>query len=287
MDDNRVPVSVIVLTYNEEANIEACLQSAARLAGELFVVDSGSTDRTLEMAQRYTTNIVKHPFESYSRQRNWAQEELPLSFDWVFHIDADERISANLRSEVENVFSSGDYQEYDGFMVRRRIEFMGRWIKHGGIYPTYHLRLFRAACGRCEDREYDQHFIVDGGKVRTLEADLVEDTATDLASWTERHNRWAGLEARHLVRGDPSRKSDRVQGDWSGSPIERRRWWRASVYEEAPLFWRAIAYFLYRYILRGGFLDGTEGLIYHVLQGFWYRFYADARAYELKRKSRR
>lgn len=282
MKDQRIPISVIVLTYNEEANIEACLQGVVDWAGEVFVVDSGSTDHTLEIARCYTDHIYQHPFENYSRQRNWAQAELPLSFEWVFHIDADERVSQELRAEIERVFSSGNHHHFAGFMVRRRVVFMGRWIRHGGVYPTYHLRLFRKRHGRCEDREYDQHFVVDGS-VGVLQGDLIEITASDLASWTQRHNRWAGLEALHLVSQE-ERNGRFVRPDLVGSPIERRRWLRSSLYERAPLFWRAFAYFFYRYIVRGGFLDGTEGLIYHVLHGFWYRFYADARAYELMQK---
>ena len=105
--NQRTPVSVIALTYNEESRIEACLKSVADWAGEVFAVDSGSTDRTLEIARRYTENIYQHPFENYSRQRNWAQTELPLSFDWVFHIDAEDSVEPELRPLVAAVFDEG------------------------------------------------------------------------------------------------------------------------------------------------------------------------------------
>lgn len=276
----RVPLSVIILTYNEKLNIEACLQSVADWAGEIFIVDSGSTDRTLEIARRYTAGIVSHPFENYSQQRNWAQSNLPLPYDWVFHIDADERVSRELAKLLADFFQRGGNDEVVGLLVRRRIVFMGRWIKHGGLYPTYHRRIFRKDVGRCEDREYDQHFIVDG-RVKTLEADLVEVTASSLSSWTQRHDRWAGMEALRLLRAVESSRDDVVHPSLFGSPIERRRWLRASLYERSPLFLRALLYFLVRYVVRGGFLDGIPGLIYHVLHGFWYRFYTDARLYEL------
>lgn len=166
-------------------------------------------------------------------------------------------------------------------MVRRKIIFFGRSITHGGLYPTYHCRLFRKQCGRCEDREYDQHFVVDG-RTSLIEADLLELTATSLFSWTTRHNKWAQMEARELLKGLGGNAPVAVQAKLIGSPIERRRWLRSSLYAKTPMFFRAFLYFLTRYVFRGGFLDGTPGLIYHGLQGFWFRFYVDACCYELQ-----
>ncbi len=283
MVSQRIPVSIIVLTHNEESNIEPCLLSIVEWAGEVFVVDSGSTDRTLEIAARYTDKIIHHPFENYSRQRNWAQANLPLTYNWVFHIDADERVSPGLVTGLrEFLINNTSAEQIAGLLVRRRIEFMGRHIKHGGIYPTYHCRIFRKQLGRCEDREYDQHFLVDGPVAR-IEADLIEVTASSLFSWTARHNRWAQMEAQHLMKNIENAQSGLVKPSLAGSPIERRRWLRASVYERSPMFLRSFMYFFVRYFLRGGFLDGIPGLIYHVLHGFWFRFYVDACHYEMKR----
>lgn len=274
-EQNKLPISAIILTYNEEANIEDCLKSVHDWVGEVLVVDSGSTDETLDIVQRYTSLIYEHSFENYSRQRNWAQAKLPLAYEWVFHLDADERVTPELAHRIADVFRSDLHEHVDGFLVRRRTIFMGRWIRHGGVYPTHHLRLFRRSKGRCEEREYDQHFLVDGPLTR-LDADLIDITAPDLATWTERHNRWASAEARHLLAHRSGSMDGLVKGSLTGSPIERRRWLRTHLYEGCPLFLRAFVYFVYRYFFRLGFLDGVEGLIYHVLQGFWYRFYVDA-----------
>ncbi len=282
MNANTLPISVIVLTLNEESNIQACLQSLAGWAGEMFVVDSGSTDATLSIARSFTDKIVSHPFENYSRQRNWAQEHLPLSFDWVFHVDADERATPELVSALTHFFSDPSYASVAGLLIRRRIEFLGRYMLHGGIYPTYHCRIFQRSAGRCEEREYDQHFLVHG-KVEQLEADLIEVTATSLSSWTARHNRWAQMEAQHLLKRAGETGNGLLEAKLMGSPIQRRRWLRASVYERGPLFLRAVLYFLIRYIVRGGFLDGPEGLIYHGLHGLWFRFYVDACYFELRK----
>jgi glycosyltransferase involved in cell wall biosynthesis len=277
-----LPLSVIILTYNEEANILDCLHSVVDWAAEVFVVDSGSRDRTVALARRYTDNIVEHPFENYAQQRNWAQASLPLAYDWVLHLDADERISPELAQSLQVFFAGKDAEQVDGLLVTRRTVFMGRAIMHGGHYPTYHLRVFRRSKGFCEDRLYDQHFLVDG-LTRQISGDLIDTITTDLSIWLARHARWAELEAQEYLATTSESASRRVNPRLDGNPIERRRWLRMS-YGRAPLFVRAFGYFFYRYFLRLGFLDGTEGLIFHFLQGCWYRFYIDAKIYEMQKK---
>ena len=159
-------LTVVVLTYNEEANLPRCLDSLQGLACSVVVVDSGSTDRTVQIAERYNATLLCHPFENYAIQRNWAQANLPLETDWVLHLDADERLTPELAREINETLAAAE-DGIDGFLLRKRTIFMGRWIRHGGHYPSYHLRLFRPHKGRCEDRLYDQHFVVNG-KVRPL-----------------------------------------------------------------------------------------------------------------------
>lgn len=276
----KVPVSVVVMTNNEERMIEDCLRSVAEWADEVFVVDSGSTDRTLEIARRYTENLVHHDFETYSRQRNWAQNNLPLRNDWVLHIDADERVTPELAASIRQVFDGPLRGQYHGFMLCRRTVFMGRPILHGGHYPTYQLRLFRRDSGRSEDRLYDAHFVADG-PTRMLDGDLIDEITANLTRWTIRHAEWGAAEATQLMNGQAD--AGEVVPRFNGTPIERRRWLKASLYTRAPLFLRAFGYFFYRYVLRLGFLDGKEGLIFHFLQGFWFRFYIDAKIFEARR----
>lgn len=277
----RAPVSIIVLTYNEEANIAACLASVAPWAAEVFVVDSGSSDSTMGIAATYTDHIAEHPFETYSRQRNWAQTSLPLSHEWVLHLDADERVTPELACSIQAFFAGGAAARHDGAMFSRRTVFFGRWIRHGGHYPVFHVRLFRRDRGRCEDRNYHQHFLVDGPIAR-LSGDLVDVVASDLDSFSQRHVRWAGAEARELLEGH-RRAPGQVSPRLLGNPVERRRWLRQLAYGRAPLFMRAFLYFLYRYVVRRGFLDGREGLIFHFLQGCWSPFYVDAKIWEAQR----
>jgi glycosyltransferase involved in cell wall biosynthesis len=277
------PVAAVVLTYNEQDNLPACLESLAGLDCELFVVDSGSTDRTLAIAEAMGASIISHPFDNYAAQRNWAQKHLPSSAEWVLHLDADERLTPELVREINQVLARTPI-DADGFLLRKRTIFLGRWIKHGGHYPAYHLRLFRKHLGSCEDRLYDQHFLVHG-RLERLKHDYIDVLTSDLTTWSMRHSRWAELEAKEITRGQ-STSIDRVQPRFSGTPIERRRWQRDRLYGRAPLFGRVVVYWFYRYIVRLGFLDGTEGLIFHFLQGWWYRWLIDSKLYEARRRQR-
>ena len=278
----RATVAAIVLTYNEERNLPECLASLGGWVDELYVVDSGSTDATVEIARKAGARVVEHPFEHYGAQRNWAIDQLPITSDWTLHIDADERITPELQRSITAVLASGT-SEAAGYLVSRRTMFMGRWIRHGGHYPAWHLRLMRTGAGRCEDRLYDQHFYVSGA-VQKLQGDLIDTWTPDVATFTARHLRWAALEA--AEHDEPAAAAGRIRGRLdSDNAIEQRRWLR-DWYATLPLFVRPTAYFLYRYIVRLGFLDGKPGLVFHVLQGFWFRFLVDALILErrLRRK---
>ena len=280
MSAEQPRLTTIILTHNEEKNLPACLKSIEGLDCELLIVDSGSTDRTLEIATSAAARIIQHPFENYAAQRNFAQSQVKeQSPDWVLHLDADERLTSELVQEINSVLRNVD-PHTNGFLLRKRTIFMGRWIRHGGHYPSFHLRLFRLHKGRCEDRLYDQHFMVEG-KISSLRNDYLDIVATDLRSWTERHARWAGLEAQELM--EPTREGTRVSPKFFGSPIERKRWLREKALYRPPLFLRPFLYFIYRYLFRRGFLDGKEGLIFHFLQGCWYRFLIDATIFEKQR----
>ena len=279
------PVAAVVLTHNEERNLPDCLASLAGWVQEVFVVDSGSTDRTLAIAREAGATVRHHAFEHYGAQRNWAIDNLPITAPWTLHIDADERITRELRASITAALASNarSRQHIDAFLVSRRTIFMGRWIRHGGHYPAWHLRLMRTGAGRCEDRLYDQHFYV-AGAVQKLQGDLIDTLTPDVATFTARHLRWAALEA--AEHDAPPDAAGRIRGRLAtDNAIEQRRWLR-DWYARLPLFVRPAAYFLYRYVVRLGFLDGRAGLVFHVLQGFWFRFLVDALILErrLRRK---
>jgi len=269
-------LSVVILTFNEESNLPDCLASLRGLDCERFVVDSFSTDATVEIANAGGARVVEHVFENYAAQRNWAQKNLPLASPWVLHLDADERLTPELVEEINRI-TAAPPGEIRGYMLRKRTVFMGRWIRHGGHYPSFHLRLFDRMLGQCEDRLYDQHYVV-SGPVAQLRHDYVDVVSSSLATWSARHVRWATLEAAEMAA---SQSTGQVSSEYFGNPIERRRWWRRT-YSSWPLFVRPLCYWVFRYLFRFGFLDGKEGLIFHFLQGFWFRFLVDAMIFEAR-----
>lgn len=268
-------ISVIVLTFNSEQTIAQTLQCARAVSDDIHVVDSYSSDRTLEIAASFGARIVQHRFVHYGEQRNWAIDNLPLRHGWQLHLDADESLSPQLIAALGELQERGS-GDADGYYLPRMTRFLGREIRHGGHYPTWHLRLFRSGAGRCESRRYDQHFLLLAGKAKRIEAPMIDDNRMSLAEWTQRHNRWSDAEAEEILH--PTREGV-IQGKLGGTPMERKRALRG-VFLRVPPFARAFAFFFYRYILRLGFLDGTPGLIYNVLQSFWYRFLIDAKLYE-------
>jgi glycosyltransferase involved in cell wall biosynthesis len=273
-----MPISVIVLTFNSEATIGATLASARKVSDDVHVVDSFSTDRTLEIARDAGACVVQHEFANYSAQRNWAIDTLPLKHGWELHLDADERLSDELATEINALLAAGVPDDIAGYHLPRLVHFHGRALRHGGMFPIYQLRLFRHGKGRCEMRKYDQHFFVDG-RTHQLKGPMIDDIRLSLTEWTARHNRWADAEVEELL--NPGEKVIRAG---SGDPIAEKRAQRAWYYRQ-PLFLRAFLLFLYRYIWKRGFLDGTEGMVFYVLQTFWFRFLVDAKLYE-RRKAR-
>ncbi|HUA51408.1 MAG TPA: glycosyltransferase family 2 protein [Candidatus Sulfotelmatobacter sp.] len=272
-------LSVVILTFNSEATIGATLASARRVSDDVHVVDSGSTDRTIAIAETHGAQIARHTFESYGAQRNWAIDSLPLRHGWELHLDADERLSDELADAIADLQARGFAGPAVGYFIPRLVHFLGRPIRHGGMYPIWHMRLFRRGRGRCEARRYDQHFYVDGPTAR-LAFPMIDDIRTPLGEWVIRHNRWADAEADELMHGGTD---GRVAARFGGNPVERKRALRGS-YNRLPRFGRAFLLFFYRYVLRAGFLDGRPGLIFFVLQTFWFRFLVDAKIYERERE---
>jgi len=282
----RLPLSVVVLTYNEEVNIGACLESVLDWAGQVVVVDSGSTDRTVEIAHRFGATVVQHPFETHARQWDWAIRNLALKNDWVLGIDSDQRVSSGLRAEIERLFSGGGdgLSTVDGFYVKRRQIFRGRWIRHGGYYPKYLLKLFRrSAVSVPLDDLLDHHFAV-RGRVLKLKGDLVEENRKDddISFWIDKHNRYATLVAKEELERKREPRRDGISLSSLGDPDERVSWLKG-VWSRLPLYVRPFLYFGYRYFIRLGFLDGKQGLTFHFLHALWFRLLVDIKREELGR----
>lgn len=278
-------LSTIVLTYNEEKNIEICLKSLKPLAKEIFIVDSGSTDQTLQIAGRYTGRIYPHPFETHAKQWNWAFQNLPISSEWILALDADQRLSPELREEIRKVLKSPP-PGIDGFYLCRRQIFRGQWIRHGGYYPKYLLKLFHRNKARSDENELlDFRFYVPG-KTLKLRSDLIEDNRKDdnLSVWRGKHERFAKLQAQEEFSRRRNRSTWKIRPTPFGTPDQRTLWLK-NIWYHLPLYGRPFLYFFYRYFLRFGFLDGKEGFIFHFFQGFWYRMMIDIRLNELRQKT--
>ena len=290
----RLPLTLVVLTYNEELNIRECLKGMADWLAGVIVVDSGSTDHTVEIAASMGAAVYSHPFETHARQWRWALDELPITTEWVLALDADQQLLPELREELDATFRNGVEPQVGGFYINRRQIFRGRWIRYGGYYPKYLLKLFRKDEVTIDDSDLVDHHFAVKGETRKCEYDLLEDNRNEaaIAVWTAKHNRYAVLQARQEMqeRHDRvARESLRVRLDarpptWRdfflGDPDERVEWMKA-MWSRLPLFVRPCLYVTYRYVLRLGFLDGREGFIFHVLQGFWYRLLVDVNISEL------
>ena len=280
---DRVPVTAIVLTLNEARNLDACLASLAGWVQALHVVDSGSTDGTLEIAARYGASVRTHPFETHGRQWQWALETVATGPDWVLALDADQRVTPELREAIAAFVRSAS-PEAAGAFVRRRQIFRGRFIRFGGYYPKYLLKLFRRSAVWMDHGDLvDHHFRVRGATVR-LEHDIIEDNRNEasITAWTEKHNRYAALQAREELARAREPLPSGLRPSLVGSPDERVLRLK-QIWAGLPLYWRPLLYFVYRYLVRLGFLDGKQGFVFHVLQAFWYRLLVDINLDELRR----
>ena len=271
--------SVILLSFNSEATLAATLTSARRVSDEIFVVDSFSSDGTVEVARSLGAVVVQHAFEHYGAQRNWAIDHLPITNKWQLHLDADEWMNDRLVAAIEAL---PDEPEHSGYFLPRYLRFLGRILRHGGMSPTWHLRLFRTGVGRCENRKYDQHFLLSSGTSGRLPGEMIDDIRMPLTEWTARHNRWADGEVAEL---DSELTEGRLKPDARGNPAERKRYLRGK-YNRMPLFIRSFVLFAYRYFVRLGILDGTQGLIFWFLQSCWFRFLVDAKIWEKRHAAR-
>lgn len=291
MDKTSVlPISVVIPVLNEEANIGECLESV-RFADEIFVVDSGSTDRTVEIAESHGAKVVQFRFQAGGpRKKNWALENLPFRNEWVLLLDADERVTPELEAEIRQEFRCSP--KCDGFYLNRKLIFMGRWLRHGGNYPSWNLRLFKHHLGRYEkleteelesagDVEVHEHVVLDG-RAGYLRAPLLHLDYKDLLRWIERHNRYSTWDAKmrlRLLQGEEFSQSIRPR--LFGDPVERKRWLK-KLWVRLPC--RPLLRFIYMYFIRLGFLDGKQGFIYAVLKAT-HEFHITVKMWEMKQRT--
>lgn len=268
-----IPISTIVIAQNEEANIRQCIESVLDWAEQVLVVDGGSTDSTVTVASNLGATVVYRAFDNWANQRNWALEQLaPGDSEWVLFLDADEFLTTAFKEEV-NTLLKGEVQGFAGLYVRFTFWFLGRELHHAYESPPV-MRLVRRGCvsWKCEGaREY----CTPNGATATLKTKVVHRDLKGLSEWIQKQNRNAAREAAVLLQ-------KKLNSQSYSSDTERiwRIRLRNSVYNKLPLVSRSFAYFVYRYFIRGGFLDGISGFAYCFLQGLWYPLLVDLKVIE-------
>ncbi len=284
-----VDLTVVILTKNEEKNLRKCVKSFRGTAKRFVIVDSGSTDKTEMLCKQLDKELrtegehldfYVHPWTSYADQFNWGLENTDITTEWAMRMDADEELLEDLARELDEKLDQLQ-EPVNGVILRRRTIFMGKWIRHGGRYPELLLRIFRTGKARCEMKIMDEHMILSEGTMVTFEHDLMDNNQKDLDWWTSKHNWYSN---REVLDHQLSREGDALQDEGGSSKQARiKRIIKNSGYYKLPKFFRAHLYYLYRYWIRLGFLDGTEGRIYHFLQAYWYRFLVDAKMYQCEK----
>lgn len=270
-------ITAVVLTLNERLHLGRCIQSLQGLVERVIVVDSGSSDGTQRLAKKLGCDVYPHPWVTHATQFNWALDHGKIRTPWVLRIDADEYLMPELIPQIQGAIREAP-PEVSGFTCNRRIVFLGRWIRHGGVYPRKMLRLFRFGHGRCEERWMDEHIVVDGD-VHHIDADFVDENLKNLTWWTDKHNGYASREVVDMLL-TPTHANTMSPSNPQARAI---RLLKEQVYSRLPVGVRPTLGFAYRYLMRFGFLDGWQGMVFHGLQGYWYRFLVDAKFLEIQR----
>jgi len=276
-------VAVVILAFNESVHLRRAIEHAAPFAKEIFIIDSYSTDGTAELASSLGAQVIQHPFQNYAKQFQWALDNAPITAEWVMRLDADEVIEPDLAREIVDKLPQLP-PDVTGVNLNRKTIFMGRFIRHGGRYPLMLLRIWRRGKARIEDRWMDEHMYLTEGRAVAFQGGFADHNLFDLTFFTEKHNRYASREALDVLNQRMHFLGPRVKltSVSTARQSKVKRFFKESVYNRIPFEISTFAYFLFRYVIQLGFLDGREGLIYHVLQGFWYRFLVGAKIRELE-----
>jgi len=281
-------VAVVILTYNESIHLPRALEHVRSFAKEVFVVDSFSTDNTVELAKAGGAMVLQHPFTNYARQFEWALENAPITADWVMRLDADEIIESDLAEEIVSKLPELP-TDVTGVNLNRKTIFQGKFIRHGGRYPLTLLRIWRRGKGHIEDRWMDEHMYLTDGRTVTFKGGFADHNLLDLTFFTAKHNSYASREALDALSQKLKLFEPQIAltGESTATQAKIKRFFKESLYNRLPFEISATLYFLFRYVIQLGFLDGRAGFMYHVLQGFWYRYLVGAKLREMELAARR
>lgn len=278
--------SFIVLTFNEEQHLPRLLHSIAGLNAPLFIVDSGSTDNTLKIAEDFSATVKFNAFENHPKQWDFALKNFDVQTPWIIGLDADQIVTPELFEVLAN-FNSDEHANVNGIYFNRKNFFKGKWIRFGGYYPKYLLKMFRTGVGFSDTNEnMDHRFVVPGNTMIWKRGHILEENLkeNEISFWIAKHNRYSDLVADEEIERMQALRSQTIKPNLFGDPYQRmaffkRMWWNM------PRFLRPFLYFGYRMIFQLGIFDGRTGILFHFLQGFWFRLIVDIKIEEkLKRK---
>ncbi|MQU43488.1 glycosyltransferase [Pseudomonas helleri] len=279
----NIGLSAIILTYNEELHLDRALASISEFVSEIFIIDSYSTDRTLEIAYAFGATVLQNKFINQAKQFQWAMDNTQITGDWILRLDADEIIERDLASEIVHKLPTLS-SEIVGINLKRKHIFMNRWVKHGGRYPLIMLRIWRKGYGHIENRWMDEHIVVSGGKTVTFNGGFSDHNLKDLTFFTDKHNKYATREAIEILnqRLNLFPRDHSVTTGATSLQTAAKFFIKEHIYNHIPFTVSSTLYFLWRYFFQLGFLDGRSGFVYHFLQGFWYRFLVGSKVMELE-----
>jgi glycosyltransferase involved in cell wall biosynthesis len=274
-------ITAIVLTFNEEVNIGKCLDSIRTLCDEILIVDSGSTDATIEIAQRYTSRIFYHEFSNSAAQWAWALEHLPISSEWVIPVDSDHVFDAALRESLGRIAAANE-SPIAAYFSRHQYMFLGEPMRG---FKQFGLRMFRKGCGSIDPGEYVDFKFVIAGPTAIAEGTVFEDNLKEVSIdfWIDKHQSFSTRVAAQEVLRHTGQLNWLTKPRLTGSHDERIVWMKI-LWNELPLFVRPLLYFFYRYVIRLGILDGVPGLIYHFMQALWYRMLIDIKILGIRQR---
>lgn len=271
-----IDVTVVVLTKNEELNLPDCLKSLEGFAKRVMVVDSGSTDKTVEIAKLMGADVFVHPFENYARQFNWALDNGNITTKWTFRLDADERLTPELCQELESMTQEHADDNVNGITMEAWLYFMGRKIKHG-CHNKRKLMLFKTGIGRIEDRKMDEHTVLSRGTSVYAQNRFIHYDFKNMTHWVNKMNWYATREMQDYYEFMAGKESGIAESD---AAISETRKMKFGFYYKFPMFIRCWLLFIYYYIFCLGFLDGKEGFVYHYMYHRWYRTLVDSKILE-------
>ena len=265
-------ITAIILTKNEEVNIGDCIESIKMVVKRIVVIDSYSTDKTIEIAKKYGVEVYQHPFENYAKQYKYGVEVANIKTMWTLRIDADERFTPDSARELEEMCNANMKTNVTGIVLRFKKNFLGKDLYHGGVYPWKKMNCYKTKYGSIENRNMDEHIILSSGKTIEMKQDCLHFDFKNLEYFINKHNWYSSRETVDYFENLERKKNK--------SELDFKTWLKMRVYYKLPLGMRAHVYYIYRYYILGGFLDGKPGKVYAFLQAYWYRYLVDAKIYE-------